>query len=1223
MRQIGTSVVLVTLLLTSFLWYATPTLAAGIVTVYPTSGYAGTIVTVSGYGFSGNETGIYVIFDGAVIGTPVTAINGSWTTTSVIPSTASAGAHQISAISVLTTPITPVAFTIISQSTIAISSFSPSSGGYGTNINIYGTNFTYVTGVFFGGTAALSYSIISSNQLTATVGSGSSGNVSISSTNGTATSMSLFTYHSGTPDYGGIIRWATPVGPQTPIGWPAESVGVSPFSMQLGLQTLLKEQSNGSLTPCLATSYRVQTTPTNPAIDFNLRKGVKFHDGTDFNAPAVKWNLEQVKAGGLYLGVTSNWKSFDVIDDYTLRVNLTTWSNRFIRDFAEPVSFMVSPTAYNKNGTDWMRWNMVGTGPFMQNDFQKDIFLKAVKNPNYWETGKPYLDGIQLLYIADETTRLAAFKTGHADVLDCTNKAGIANQLAMEGYKVIAQLRGPLSLVPDSLNANSPWANYKVRLALEYGIDKETISNTFGYGYTKPAYQVNNPLSIAYDPQLADREYNPAKAKQFLAEAGYPNGFMTRIITSSAQNIDVIVALQAYLSKIGIQASLDIKDMAQFMSIAQGTWDNALLCFPLVQWPNPNTGFNQYFGDARSWFQSLKLPAGWSSLLNTSLVTATPDPVISCSCEDALYNDATVIPVFYDVSLWATTNSMQETYLGSRGMANWWESQLAWLEQTVPADAPLSLNPALVGPIGIGQTFNLELKTNAGSAQQVSGVDAFVNFDSSKLEVIDADPAQIGIQITAGSSLNAVINNSVDNTAGLISYTADKLGAPFPAGSFNVATIQFRTKTVTGAVTTTVTISLSGNSTTSVVDFGGIPIIGNHGDASVQIVPGANVTFNVVLQGGSRPDSGCIVPLTIKLFAPGVNAPTDVLSATPLYTYNLTTNKIGGKATAQIIGVNPGIFDISVFSPHCLINVKRNVSIFIPSLTVDLGVLLEGNANDDGKINIQDFGILALSYGKLIGEFGYDNRADFDRNGIINISDFGLLASNYAGTSPVEILISYSGMLTYNNQPLSNFTDKNVHLWVRNENTGQAAIVENLSYNPANSQYSFTATAGTYGLQASVDNDGNGWPLPGDFYSWTVMQAFPGDTMSVNDGTMMRVLHLTSPGDNAQILPDTSVPKPSFPQSQLIIQWEAIAEASTYNVAIDRYTEQPFNYLSSVLSTSITGTELSRWQLSVSSPGEFYLLRINAFNAQQKQVGMLMVKYQNGYGWDYRFKVGP
>jgi hypothetical protein len=163
------------------------------------------------------------------------------------------------------------------------------------------------------------------------------------------------------------------------------------------------------------------------------------------------------------------------------------------------------------------------------------------------------------------------------------------------------------------------------------------------------------------------------------------------------------------------------------------------------------------------------------------------------------------------------------------------------------------------------------------------------------------------------------------------------------------------------------------------------------------------IDIGVRLQGEARPETGWVIPLTIKFFTSGNTPPADVLSETPVYTFNLTTNKNGGTAMAQVSGVTPGTYDISVASPHCLINVKRGVVITTLSTNVDMGTLLEGNANDDNQINIRDFGLLASTYGKNSGAAGFDARADFDDNSVINISDFGLLAANYGKHNPIAI----------------------------------------------------------------------------------------------------------------------------------------------------------------------------------------------------------------------------
>ncbi len=481
---------------------------------------------------------------------------------------------------------------------------------------------------------------------------------------------------------GGTLKWVSNATPGTPIGWNPETSGGSVFTMQLSLQYLLKEQIDGSLTPNLAESYEVNTDPNNASITFHLRKGVKFSDGSDFNAQAVKWNYEQTKAGGMNNASTQFWKSFDVLDDYTIRINMTTWQNRLARSFADGVAFTCSPTAFQKNGIDWIRWHMVGTGPFVQTDFQRDVSLTTTKNTNYWEQGKPYLDGVQLLYVTDSLTAQALFKSGGADVINSYSNL-MASQMQAEGYNVISQLGGATVLAPDSMNADSPWSNIKVRQAAEYAIDKVSMTKTFGYGFTQPAYQLNSSKSPAYDANLTSRAYDVAKAKQLLTEAGYPNGFKTTIInTTPGLGRDECTAIQAYFRAVGIQADLQFPEAAQATAYLTGTWKNAVLYNPLIQWANPNTGFNFYFGVPKStWFPSTARPANWADIVTPSLIASKVDAALAQKAEGALYNDDTVIPLFFSVANIITTNKVRDSLIGTRGASTWWEPQQTWLSK--------------------------------------------------------------------------------------------------------------------------------------------------------------------------------------------------------------------------------------------------------------------------------------------------------------------------------------------------------------------------------------------------------------------------------------------------------------------------------------------------------------------------------------------------------------
>jgi len=172
--------------------------------------------------------------------------------------------------------------------------------------------------------------------------------------------------------------------------------------------------------------------------------------------------------------------------------------------------------------------------------------------------------------------------------------------------------------------------------------------------------------------------------------------------------------------------------------------------------------------------------------------------------------------------------------------------------------------------------------------------------------------------------------------------------------------------------------------------------------AIVSIGPiGVLVSISVALQGHSRPDAGWIVPLTVKFFPPG----TDVLNDTPTYNFLLTTTKSadGSAAICEATPVALGTYDIAVIGEHTLMNVKRSVVISAPKTSVDMGTLLEGDANQDNIINLYDLAILSMCWLAPKAQADYDIRTDFDRNGLINAADLYLLAANWLRSSPVEI----------------------------------------------------------------------------------------------------------------------------------------------------------------------------------------------------------------------------
>jgi ABC-type transport system substrate-binding protein len=346
---------------------------------------------------------------------------------------------------------------------------------------------------------------------------------------------------------GGTLTWINKWSPWTYRLHTEVTVlqGVTP---QIALQPLLKEMLDGSMKPNLASSFEVNTGAQDPSITLRLQKGIKFHDGSDFNAQAVKWNLDLIKATPYYAATVANWKSIEVVDDYTIKIHFNVWRNTLIRNLGDTMTYQISPTAFQKNGIDWMRYNMVGTGPFLQDKYQRDVTLTGKRNPGYWEQGKPYVDGYKYLFVSDELTAVALYKSGGGDVIQPVNPTVLAD-LQNTGSIIVSVFLGPTSLFVDGANSDSPWSNVKVRQAAEYAIDKEGMARTFGFGY-KAAYQFSTPASKAFDPAIAGRKYDVAKAKQLMTEAGYPNGFKTSLMAGPIfLNKDAVLAVQNYLSK--------------------------------------------------------------------------------------------------------------------------------------------------------------------------------------------------------------------------------------------------------------------------------------------------------------------------------------------------------------------------------------------------------------------------------------------------------------------------------------------------------------------------------------------------------------------------------------------------------------------------------------------------------------------------------------------------
>jgi peptide/nickel transport system substrate-binding protein len=484
---------------------------------------------------------------------------------------------------------------------------------------------------------------------------------------------------SETAKYGGTLKIMLIAGPQTPGGWPVEVFGPDATSYQFCMDPLLRSDNKGGVYPWLAESYQVADDLTS--ITFKLRKDVKFHDGTNFDAEAAQWNLDNHIAG--MSSYAQYWASVDIVDDYTIKVNLRMWTNTALNSFADGAgTWMVSPTAFEKHGVDWMRDNPVGTGPFKFKSFQRDVSYKVVKNPDYWIKGKPYLDAIEILYVADPLTQKAAMQAGEADMLEL-EPGKMAKDLQDLGLKVDFQIITVYCFLPDSAHPDSPYADKKVREAVEYALDRESMAKNFSYGYWEAPYQIPPPSNAAYNPNFTlARKYDPDKAKQLLEEAGYTTGFSTTILVNPAIiDRNIAVALQSNLDAVGITAELSFPaNMGKFI-VDSNSLNNVLVIQPIMSSSNFNSTWMFFMGKDFMWNNNFLPPPEFLELREASLTAPTMDVNLIRTACDVLSKEAAAIPIMQAGLGWVMQSYIMGGGFFERGSSSLFASEDIWLKK--------------------------------------------------------------------------------------------------------------------------------------------------------------------------------------------------------------------------------------------------------------------------------------------------------------------------------------------------------------------------------------------------------------------------------------------------------------------------------------------------------------------------------------------------------------
>lgn len=377
--------------------------------------------------------------------------------------------------------------------------------------------------------------------------------------------------------------------PHAAGGWVTYRINYQIFEGLLGRDLTQSTLGAPKIIPVLA--ERFETNADKTVWTFYLRKGVKFHDGTDFNAYAVKFNVDRCfdpkfeyfypkcQAMEAFHYEYPQLKSVEVVDDYTVRFTFGKPFGELPWNWTEGgmgnVVF-ISPEAIKKYGNEGVAEHPVGTGPFRFVERVRGDRVVLEKNPDYWGKEPPLtpakVDRIVFRPIPDAAARVTALRTGAADVIIAPPPDSI-EQLQAEGFQLV---QGPVShRWFFYINFKDPkMQDVRVRRALYMAIDREGIANNLLKGTAEPAYGYVAPGYPAFDKSFRPSwftGYDPEKARQLLREAGVTDLEIVMRGPASGSGmilpVDIMQWVQRDWAKIGVKAKIETYEWITFLTM--------------------------------------------------------------------------------------------------------------------------------------------------------------------------------------------------------------------------------------------------------------------------------------------------------------------------------------------------------------------------------------------------------------------------------------------------------------------------------------------------------------------------------------------------------------------------------------------------------------------------------------------------------------------------------
>ncbi|MGE0798261.1 MAG: ABC transporter substrate-binding protein [Lautropia sp.] len=469
------------------------------------------------------------------------------------------------------------------------------------------------------------------------------------------------------PVQGGVLRFSASINP-TGLDPHRGTSGSDHQFLYPVFDTLIEmDPSTGEARPSLAESW----TLTPQALTLKLRKGIRFHDDTPFDAKAVAANFDRMRNSKV-----SNVKAdvaaiggVEIVDDSTVKLVLKRPDSGLPLKLADRAGMMVSPAAVEKFGDDFLR-NPVGTGAFRFVEWKSNDVVAYERNKSYWQSGLPYLDGIRMQIHENRDTGLTAFEAGEIDIIQNFPARAIDRLKSLKGVTVLvnSSLRAPHVWMNTAI---APFDNPLVRRALNHAIDRKAINDVIQLGNGEPSWTLVPSAHWAYPKAIVPTyDYNPDKARQLLAEAGHAKGFSAVMGTAAAdEDVRRAELIQQYLKAVGVNLTIQTGPLAEISSLYFVKKQFPMLSSAWTGRPDPGLSYELMFRK-ESYFNVGKVDYPGLDAAMSKMAAAASQQEQAAAISDVaaiVAKEAPYIPVFFqidDAAYHANVRGYQPNLLG-------------------------------------------------------------------------------------------------------------------------------------------------------------------------------------------------------------------------------------------------------------------------------------------------------------------------------------------------------------------------------------------------------------------------------------------------------------------------------------------------------------------------------------------------------------------------------